>query len=483
MFKLMEYQRQYKPLSSSQPLTTSNSTPIASPPPPSSLYTLPLASSVDSTSTYQFQSPYFTTTMPTNPIPTAHTASPLSASSTSSYLNTGQDNYVSLLSSSSNNEQNRPYVSAIRKRRTLFDEDISLGSSTTATPEDLNHSQMSMYNASSSLFYKPPSLYSNNNYNNNNNSARPDYYTTSSFAAPSTNDCNSYSNYTSGGSTRSPAELASSKPVNLKSTIETGSLNLNRPVSLETTSSKNEVTNANSLVATASAQQAINVASSASKLLKLKKSHSTNTKLDTNNTNNNSPPTTSIHTTVSNSAKIRSTVFDRLAALNSATAGAGSVNTTTLTTSPTTTSAAQPLSSISNGRRISNEIVPTKPPIRIDSSQIKLQNDIAIVTSMIPSAKRKDSLPSLNTSASSNSNAAISRMRSLDSKSREKFRIVSAATKEAIAIKKSSPTSSISSNEVVVPSCYLYPQTSSTSSSTSSAAVATSNVPVSMNTR
>ena len=119
--------------------------------------------------------------------------------------------------------------------------------------------------------------------------------------------------------------------------------------------------------------------------------------------------------------KLRSTVFDRLAALNN----------TSLNASQSTKLSYQQKSSLGTSNLNLNNIEQplekkrdssVKPNAEftapLKSQVIKDQNEIAIVTSMTPATSKKD----LSQYSSTNSAATLNRIRSLDSKSREKLR-------------------------------------------------------------
>lgn len=138
----------------------------------------------------------------------------------------------------------------------------------------------------------------------------------------------------------------------------------------------------------------------------LKKSHSTaspqkspvpSTNQQCDSSSNDAIP----HTTVSApQPKLRSTVFDRLAALNN-----------NNTNSPK-------LSSQKSNSNLNLNLETPEITMKKSAKNIKDQNEIAIVTNMTPSTSKKD----LSHYSSTNSTATLSRIRSLDSKSRDKLK-------------------------------------------------------------
>lgn len=443
MYKLIEYQRH-------------NKVPAS---PYSTLTTPTLTSTPTTTLATSYTSPSIVETIPTPPVTSIYQSPYLSTSvynpptlsssySTSEYLNDGSNSA-------------RPYVSAIRKRRTLFDSsntNISVSSNDTT-------SHGGLYTSNMTITPSAPTT-SNHSY----------YNKPSSLSLFNTSRNNDYLNYTSGPqSSYDYQQYGEYEPYNVSINSGNVSSSDNPNQSINSPSADE---NTNSITNQAKKISSVNDKRPDTKTTKLKKSFSTTGKLEnqhnlsSNSSSGGSPPATPTSSSGSHGAKIRSTVFDRLAALNSSTNPASSTvaSSTSRRASRDETSGKQSQTSSYTSS--------------ITEANIKLQNEIAIVTSMMPStggvAKRKDSLPGFpssanqrlnesnsSTSSSTNSNnITISRIRSLDSKSREKFKQqlstakVDSSLSQSNKMKASSPTNSISSNssnEVVVPTCYLYP--------------------------
>lgn len=395
MYKLMEFQRQHTPyasqsLSYSRPAyeTTSTASPLNSEMSPSTsssnLYTRPIVSArsatfgeyssklseqaVDSTtattptaSNNSYSSPYSAAYTPsyTNNLsyqspttPSLHSRA--SYASTSNFTTAIENPYKTDLNKFSDSENPaRPYVSAIRKRRTLFEDLQASGTATTTTSMNPN-----------SQNYMPTSYSTDASFSTYNPSASTDAESRLQRPLSIVNEeaaaaAMGYHPLTRSLSAKGDSRVYQSTDIERKAPSTENSYKLSRPP-------LNKSASTTSSTSTSATQKSYDSASSSG--------------------DRTSPMPSSKES--SSQPKLRSTVFDRLTVLNNS-------NTPKL-------SGGQ--ASKSNSNLNLNLETPNK-----SKRDIKDQNEIAVVTNMTP--KKEQSQPS-----------SLNRIRSLDSKSRDKLK-------------------------------------------------------------
>ena len=374
--------------------------------------------------TYNTYTPIYHTYTPPSYTEPKYSATPSVYSNSSNIFDPPVDSSSSTAPSATTQ---RPYVSAIRKRRTLFSDgfDPSSGSETEG-------------------FYSDNGMYSNN-HNSSFNSYKSSRDDEASVPRSSTTgSIYSTANGTANARTR-PLSIVSEEANSLK-------YNLN-PVSNTTTTNTTTINSASATIPikVEHQQQEAAVKTTESKVASyrslprplIKKSNSinsnkyestplntltnsisnsnlaTNAATTTTTTNNNNNTHTHTNTTTStvnpSTAKIRSTPFNRSTAISS--------SNETATTVPSAGLVQPKRLGVNNNSEPKNNI--------LASSNIKCQNEIAIVTSMMP--KNRDASHTGATGTGGGTTSALSsmsRIRSLDSKNREKLKTNHLVTKK-----------------------------------------------------
>ena len=455
MHKLKEFQRQqsfqvYAPLS-----TTTATSPITTVPtvPTVSSYTGPIVSARTANT-----SPYIASSFAANsvysPISTTYQPpSTYSSYASSKYSTIGPSTVNSYLSSSNDSSElstsgsltHRPYVSAIRKRRTLFSDELMSDESSNSSFSKTS----SIFSHDSTTFQDPPET-----------TIRPKIDN----SRPNLDDTQSNNNKNGIGYSHAR----------------------NRPLSIV-----NE--EAAAAAAAAAANGGLNRSLTFNESHLLKSSYQTsreNTIRENEPISNQTTPKPKIQIKKSNSVNSPNSKPE----INKARTKLSSSEKDQTMSSSTFNVAASNVTKPNNITPTKVNSSPQKPDTKKSTSfeqpnisNIKLQNEIAIVTSMVP--KKKDIPIPIPTTNSDDNDAclngqSINRIRSLDSKSREKYKscIPNSNSNSNSAVKKqqSSPNSSsnttTTTNSIpitpiiqtnLIPSCYLYPKSSSTSSDNS----------------